>query len=285
MTKRVSVLAICAVLGAVPVSVLAAAPGAARTAPPPGVDGAAVRFTNPEGVQLSGRWYPGPPRADAVVMAPRGPGGTDSLDAAAKQMQSRGFSVLTFDYRDFGPGRPAVPDSLRYVVLATRWVTDMVGALGFARGRVESGAHVFAWGGHDLPSRVALAAAARDSQLCDGVAIEGVQRSSEEIMRLDGTALIPEAVRQLARKVMMRDEPAAAAANLKVPVLLLAGGLDTLTSPGDTQRMFAGGRNRRDRMLFPQGGHTDLERSPDYFERLSAWLRRMANMLPRPAGP
>jgi alpha-beta hydrolase superfamily lysophospholipase len=285
MMRRAWTFALLVALGAGP------ARGVTPGGPLPGASGRpelpheAVTFKTPDGVRLAGWWFPGPPHAHAVVMAPRGAGTMANLLEATKAMHDLGFSVLTFDLRDFGPGRPGPADSLRYVVLATRWVTDMVAALDYARGRVDSSARVLAWGGHDLPSMVAIAAAARDPHACDALAIEGVPRSTEDVMRRSGTLGIPEAIRQQRFKVMMRDQPAYAAAALEVPVLLLAGGRDTVVTPRDAQAVIASGRGRHDQVLFPRGGHEDLERMPDYFERIAAWFKRMAGYQRRSAPP
>ena len=285
MTRLAWFLVTLAVLTTAPA--YGASPGVKhqRTPESLGLRYSAVRFVTPDSVRLSGWWFAGPRLADVVVVAPRGEGTMANLLDAVKAMNGLGFSVLTFDYRDFGPSRPGRRDSLRYVVLASHWVNDMVAALQYARSRVDSSAHVFAWGGHDLPSRVALAAAARDSNLCDALAIEGIQRNTDEIMRVNGTLAIPEAVRQQRGVVAMRDQPAAAVSNLKVPLLLLVGARDTITTAGATQSVVSSSRSRRDRMMFPEGGHTDLEQAPDYFDRMRAWFIRMGSIPRQEAEP
>lgn len=285
MTRRAWIFVTLALLAAAPAFAASPAGKHARLPESRGQRYTPVRFTTPDSVRLSGWWFAGPRLADVVVAAPRGEGTMANLLEAAKAMNSLGFSVLTFDYRDSGPGSPGLRDSLRYVVLASRWVNDMVAALKFARTRVDSGAHVYAWGGHDLPSMVALAAAARDAKLCDALAIEGVHRNTDEILRLNGTLVIPEAVRRQNAMVALRDQPAAAVSKLKVPLLVLVGARDTVTTVGDVQSVISSSRNRRDRLVFAESGHTDLEQSADYFERMRTWFIRMGAMPRQDAEP
>ncbi len=237
-----------------------------------------VGFNATDSVSLSGWWFPGPPGAIAVVLASGGRGTMADLLPWVVEFHRRGLSVLTFDYRDFGPQGPGPQDSLRYLVHASRWVNDMVGAIRYARTRVDSGGRVFAWGGQDLGSAVALAAAARDRRLCSGVAFEGLFINSEQVMRSNGTAVIPEAVAAQRLAIQPRDEPYAASALVRVPVLEILAGRDTVTPPKVTAGLVVRSRTRHDRLEFPEAGHEGLERQPGYFDRVCAWFRDMTEL-------
>lgn len=231
-----------------------------------------VAFPAADSLEISGWWLPSTPDAPVLVMAPRGHGTMADLLPSVAEFQQRGFAVLTFDYRDFGPqGFDA--DSLRYVVFASRWVDDMVGALRYARSRAPAGTHVFAWG-QGMGGSVALAAAARRAGLCDALVVEGLITTSQEQVRLNGTSTIAGVVEQHHRLVRADDEPLSAAASLRVPMLVILSGKDDVTPTADTQRVISRSRARVDRLPFPEAGHEGAERTPGYYDRVSHWLKR-----------
>jgi pimeloyl-ACP methyl ester carboxylesterase len=284
-------LAVPVVLAAPPVpaarpAVRATRPAHAARPPKPTAPGfEVVRFTAPDSVPLAGRWYPGGPHAGAVVVAPRREGTLDDLAGAVQAFRGHGYSVLCFHARDFGPEGHASQDSLRNVVLASRWVTDMMGALAYARTRLDSTAHLFAWGGHDLPSMIALAAAGRDPQICEGLAIEAPYRNTAEMMRVNGTAVLPEAVARQKSLISPRDEPRAVITRLRVPILVVAGGRDSVISREASKDLSTLTRGPHDYVLLAEGGHTDLERASGYFDRITAWFAALERIPREPPQP
>ena len=73
---------------------------------------------------------------------------TADLLPVVSEFASRGFTVMTFDYRDFGPAGPGEADSLVQLAFASRWVNDAEGALRYARSRAgkrPSAASIAAW--------------------------------------------------------------------------------------------------------------------------------------------
>jgi pimeloyl-ACP methyl ester carboxylesterase len=230
-----------------------------------------VRFETHDEVTLGGWWFAGPAKAPVVVLASRGTGTMADLLPAASEFHRRGFSVLTFDYRDFGPGSTG-HDTLKYVIFASRWVDDMLGALAYARTRTGDTTHVFAWG-QDLGSAVALAAAARDRRACDALAIEGVFRTTQEALRANGTAVIPDVPDQHRRMVLQTDEPMSACTRLLVPLFVIMAGQDEVTPPAITQQATLRSLSRVDRWTIPQAKHDGTEGTPGYYDRLARWYK------------
>jgi alpha-beta hydrolase superfamily lysophospholipase len=231
-----------------------------------------VTFPAADSAAVRGWWLAGPAKAPVLVLAGHGTGTMADLLPAAQQFLARGFAVLMFDYRGFGPGNgPEAADTLRYVVFDSKWVDDMAGALRYARKR--GGAHVFAWG-QDLGSAVVLAAAARQRGTCDGIAIEGLFRTSQEQLAANGTGMMNDVVVKHRLRVSGSDEPFSAMARLTAPAFVVIAGKDEVTPAADTRAVLARGKTRRDVWLVPEGGHLGLEGTPGYYDRVAQWLRQ-----------
>src|SRR5262249_49157321 len=86
-----------------------------------------------DGADLSGWWFDGKGDGPVIVLFDRSEGSMGDLLPVAGEFVGRGFTVMTFDYRDFGPSGPGAVDSLVQLVFASRWVNDAEGALRFAR--------------------------------------------------------------------------------------------------------------------------------------------------------
>jgi pimeloyl-ACP methyl ester carboxylesterase len=232
-----------------------------------------VTMATADTVTLAGWWFAAPDSAPVVVIAPRGAGTMADVLPAVREFQQRGFAVLTFDYRDFGPHASASDLDLRYVVFASRWVEDMVGALRAARERA-AGQPVFAWG-QDLGSAVTLAAAARQKGLVDAIAIEGVFRTPQEHIRNLGTSTIGDIVDQHRQLVRGLDEPISAATRLQTPAWVLIAGKDEVTPPAVTQEVFRRTLTRIDRWPQAQAAHDGAEQLPGYFDAVTGYFRRI----------
>ena len=231
-----------------------------------------VTFPALDSTTVLGWWLQGAKDAPVVVIAPRGTGTMADQLPAAQQFLARGFSVLTFDYRGFGPGSGAeAADSLRYIIFDSQWVDDLLGALRYARAR--GGRHVFAWG-QDLGSAVAFAAAARGSEACDAVAVEGLFRTSQEVLNANGTSVMQELVVRHRRLVRRQDEPFSAGARLTVPLLVVLAGKDDVTPPAITKLVVARVRTSKEIWELPAAGHLDAEKTPGYFDHVAQWLMR-----------
>ena len=249
-------------------------PGLRHTVTPAtlGLEAEDVTFPAADSVQVAGWWFAGAKDAPAVVVASRGSGTMGDMLPAAQQFLARGFAVLTFDYRGFGPGSSSeAADSLRYIVLDSRWVDDMLGALRYAR--VRGGGHVFAWG-QDLGSAVALAGAARERQSCDAVAVEGLFRTSQDALLANGTSVLQDVVVRHRWLVQTPDEPFSAASRLKVPLFVVLAGKDEVTPAATSRSVGARARVRTEFWEIPGATHVGVEQTPGYFDRLTQWFKR-----------
>ena len=225
-----------------------------------------------DSLPIAGWWFAGPEGGPVMVLAPRGRGTMADLLPAVREFQARGFAVLSFDYRDFGPQGAGAQDSLRFVVFASRWVDDMAGALRYARTRA-GGARVFAWG-QDLGSATAVAAAARDRRLCDALAVEGLFRTSQELLRFNGSSVVPGLPELHQQLVDGADEPLSACARLQVPLFVVLAGKDEVTPPAITQEVARRNPIRMDLWKIPDAGHDGAEKTPGYFDNLARWFKR-----------
>jgi len=245
-----------------------------------GLEAEEVGFPAADSTTVSGWWLQGAKAAPVVVIASRGTGTMGDQLPSAQEFLARGFSVLTFDYRGFGPGsNTEAVDSLRYIIFNSQWVDDMLGALRYARTR--GGSRVFAWG-QDLGSAVVFAAAASAGEACDAVAVEGLFRSSQEALNANGTAVMQEVVVRHRRFVRGQDEPFSAAARLRVRLLVVLAGKDEVTPPAITKTIIARSRSRTETWDIPEAGHLGAEKTPGYFDRMAQWFKR-GTVLP-PAG-
>lgn len=235
-----------------------------------------------DSVKLTGWWFDGPAKSPVIVCCPRGRGTMADLLPSVRELGRRGFTVMTFDYRDFGPGGPGEADTLAHLVFASRWVNDALGAMRFAKAR-GAGRVVFAWG-QDLGGPVAIAAGARDWTAVDAMAVEGLFRTSLEQVEYNGTAQIPGVQRQHRIAVEARDEPVSSVPVLRVPLFVVLAGKDAVTPPEVTKRLTMRSVSIIDQWTIPAAAHDGAELTPGYFDRLAGWFRRIAALLPpRPA--
>ncbi len=226
---------------------------------------------------LTGWWFEGRPDQPVVVLFDRERGSMGDLLPVVAEFHARGLGVMTFDYRDFGPAGPGPVDSLLHLVFASRWVNDGEGALRHARARAK-GRPVFAWG-QGLGGAIAVAAAARDRTNADAVACEALFRTLPELLRSSGLAQVPGAVQRHRFLVETSDEPLTAVGALLVPLHVTIGLKDDVWPAATTQEVVRRSLSRIDRWLVPEGGHTGLERTTGYHDRLGAWFQRIAAMM------
>jgi hypothetical protein len=232
----------------------------------------AVTFLTTDSVRIVGRWYPGPPHASAVVLAPRRRGVEEALAEVAAGFQARGFSALTFALRDSAIA-DATKDPLRWVVLSSRWYDDAAAALLYARGRTDSTSYVFAWG-QGLGAALALGGAVRDPKACDGIAVEQLIRFTEEAMRENGTAVIADAEALQHRMLQGADEPFSAATRLFAPAYAILTGVPAGEGGDATFEVLRRHRGRTDRWRRPWITTAGRTPSPADVDTLAAWYRQ-----------
>ena len=224
-----------------------------------------------DSLPLNGWWFPAAKPGPALVLFTRGHGNMADLLPCVREFARRGFAVLTFDPRDFGPGGAGESDSLHDVVFASRWVDDGEGAVAYARSRV-AGQPVFEWG-QDLGAALAIAVAGRGSTKVDGLVVEGVFRTTFDQMNWLGTWQNPEVVRRHAILVEQRDEPFMASSRSYVPLFVVVAGKDEVTPPEATELVANANQIGPTFWRLPEAKHDGIESTPGYFDRITAWIR------------
>ena len=231
-----------------------------------------------DSVPVQGWWFPAAAPAPVVVLFVRGRGNMADLLPSVPEFARRGFAVLTFDPRDFGPGGAGDTDSLRDVIFASRWVDDGTAAIGFARTRA-AGQPVFAWG-QDLGASLAVAVAGRQRGMLDGIAIEGVFRTTYDQLGWLGLSQDPTLIHRHRVLVEQRDEPFSAASRARVPIFAVLAGKDEVTPPKTTELVLVANGTTVTRWSLPAAVHEGIERAPDYYDRISEWFRLRARITP-----
>ncbi len=225
-----------------------------------------------DSVPLHGWWFAPADSAPVVVVCPTSTGNMADRLGSVREWARRGYRVLAFDLREFGPAGPGPVDSLDRLVFASRWVNDTEGALIWARSQAQ-GRPVIAWG-QDLGSALAIAAAARNKGNADALVLEGVFRTSQEQLLWLGTSQDPQTVRDHRRLVYPIDEPLSAAGRLRLPVFAVLAGKDELTPPDPTRQVIQRIMGPRELWPLPDAKHDNVAATPGYFDRITTWLGR-----------
>ncbi len=226
-----------------------------------------------DSAQLQGWWIAGPPHAPVVVMAGPGTENRAVLLPLARRFHDRGLTLLLFDYRDFGPTGVGPTDTLRDLVMTSRWVDDAMGALRFAREHADSGARVVVGWGQEMGSAIMLAALGRDLHLADGLVLDNLFHDTETLMRWNGTSVIPDAVTRQHQLLRLNDEPVSASGRLRVPLLLTLAGREESAPPDVSDGLFTHPKSRVDRWLAPQATRAQLTETPGYVDRVVSWVQ------------
>jgi pimeloyl-ACP methyl ester carboxylesterase len=243
-----------------------------------GIEWSAVSFASTrDHADLTGWWFEGRAGSPVLVLFDREQGSMGDLLPVVGEFVARGFTVMTFDYRDWGPAGPGAVDSLVQLAYASRWVNDGEGALHFARKQAGE-RPVFAWG-QGLGGAIAVAAAARARTNADAVACEGLFRTLPELLRSSGLAQVPGAPERHRFLVETADEPLTAVPNLLVPLHVILAGKDETWPAAATQEVVRRSLSRIDRWVLPDAGHTGAEQTPGYYDRLAGWYTRLAGLI------
>ncbi len=236
-----------------------------------------------DSASLHGWWFAGSARSPVIVLCPRGRGTMADLLPSVREFAQRGFTVLTFDLRDFGPGGPGEADSLRNVIFASRWVNDAEGALREARARAP-GRFVFAWG-QDLGGPLVVAVAGRDPRIVDAIAVEGMFRTAQEQIRWNGTSQLPDVAKRHRILVDDSDEPMSTVPMLHVPMLVVLAMKDEVTPPAGTKAVTPHSLTLTERWPLPPATHDGAELTPGYFDHVGGWFKSIAAALPPHSQP
>lgn len=235
-----------------------------------------------DSAELSGWWFPAGDSAAVALLCSHSSGSMADLLPSVKEFHRRGFSVLTFDYRDFGPGGVGETDSLNHVVFASRWVDDTEGAMRYARRRAP-GRAVLAWG-HDIGGASAVAAAARDRRLVDALVVGNLFTTSQDLLYQNGTSQIPGVPERQRALVRGADEPISAVPMLHTPMLVILAGRDSQWPIEKTRPVVQRSLSRIDRWSLPDAGHEGVEATPGYYDRIANWFKGILPYLRPPAG-
>ena len=236
-----------------------------------------------DSVRLRGWWFDGGAKAPVIVLCPHGSGTMADLLPSVREFAQRGYSVMTYDLREFGPGGPGAQDSLTNLIFASRWVDDTQGAFAYARARA-TGRFVFGWG-QDLGSALVVATGARDHNLVDAIVCEGLFRTVQEQLLWNGTAQLPDVARRHRILVDGPDEPLSAVQRLYVPLMVVIAMKDDVTPPKVTRQVATHSLTRIDRYELPAATHVGAELQPGYFDRVAGWFKEIGALLPPPAAP
>lgn len=285
MTRRVRALTVAALLScALAAPSQAVRPGAAHRSDPrqTALPYETVTFPSArDSVLLHGWWFAAGDSSPVLLACSGGTGTMADLLPSVKEFHRRGFSVLTFDYRDFGPGGPGETDSLRHVVFASRWVDDTEGAMRFVR-RKAPGRALLAWG-HDIGGASAVAAAARDKRMADALAVGNLFTTAQDLLYLNGTSQIPGVPERQRSLVRGNDEPMSAVPMLHTPILVILAGRDAVWPVEKSRPVVQRSLSRIDRWTLPEAGHDGVEATPGYFDRIATWFRSIQPYLKPPA--
>jgi hypothetical protein len=243
-----------------------------------GLTWSAVSFKSTrDGADLSGWWFDGLPDAPVLVLFDRGTGNMGDLMPVATEFVARGFNIMTFDYRDFGPAGPGAVDTLVQLAFASRWVNDAEGALRFARTKAGK-RPVFAWA-PDIGGAVAAAAAARDMHNVNAIACHGMFRTLPELLRARGVAQIPGVPERHRFLVETADEPTSTVGNLNIPLYVIVAGKDEMWPAAVTQEVTRSTLSRVDRWILADAKYDGIEKTPGYYDKLGAWFTHIATMI------
>ena len=270
--------AVCAVRSAPPARAVTPSDKYAAKPASTGLTWSSVSFKSTrDGADLDGWWFSGSADAPVLVLFDRGTGNMGDLLPAVAEFVARGFNVMTFDYRDFGPAGPGAVDTLVQLAFASRWVNDAEGALRFARTRAGK-QPVFAWT-QDIGGAIAVAAATRGPHNVDAIACEGMFRTLPELLRARGLAQVPGAPERHRFLVETADEPSSTVGSLGIPLHVTIAGKDEAWPAAVTQEVTRRTLSRVDRWNLPDAKYDGIEKTPGYYDRLGAWFTRIATMM------
>lgn len=280
MRARALLLPVVLVLVALAPPALAVSPSDKHSALPgsTGLNWSAVSFKSTrDAADLTGWWFEGEKTEPVLVLFDREKGSMGDLLPSVREFVNRGFTVMTFDYRDFGPAGPGAVDTLIQLAYTSRWVNDAEGAVRFARARAGK-RPVFALG-QGLGGAIAVAVAGRDRENIDAVACEGLFRTLNELLRSSGLSQVPGAPERHRFLVETADEPLTALPTLTVPLHVTIALKDDVMPPAVTRDVTKSSLSRIDRWVLPEAGHEGIELTEGYYEHMSGWFRRIAGMI------
>ena len=225
-----------------------------------------------EGVSLRGWRFPTTaPRRGVLVYLHGSADNRQSGIGFAQRFVTQGFEVVAYDSRAHGDSGG---DACTYGYYEKRDLARALDAIG------ASQAIVF---GTSLGGAVALQAAAEDSRIV-GVIAQSAFADLETVVRERAPfiATAAEVRKALAiagergRFEVAEVSPRAAAARIRVPVLVIHGERDRATRPSHARAIFAALAGPKELLMVPDAGHDDTLGRAETWSRIDAWLARVA---------
>lgn len=220
-----------------------------------------------EGVSLKGWRFParGEPRGTLVILHGVADNRASTI-GMAERFTARGFAVIAYDSRAHGESTGDACTYGYYEKKDLGRILDTVGATPIALL------------GHSLGAAVALQAAAVDDRISSVVAVETfsdlrtIARERAPFVLTDGmiAKALAEAESQAAFTV---DEvsPVAAAARIRVPVLLVHGADDRETNPDHSRRVYDALTGPKRLIIVPKTGHNG-SLTKEVWAEIEEWL-------------
>ena len=225
-----------------------------------------------EGVTLRGWRFPTTaPRRGVLVYLHGSADNRQSGIGFAQRFVPRGFEVVAYDSRAHGDSGGEACTYGFYEKKDLARALDAVGA---------TSAIVF---GTSLGGAVALQAAAEDSRIA-GVISQSAFADLETVVRERAPFIATKA--EVRRALAIAEErgrfkvgevsPRAAAARIRVPVLLIHGEKDRATRPSHARAIFAALAGPKELVMVEDAGHDDTLGRAETWARIDAWLARVA---------
>ena len=201
-----------------------------------------VSFSTEDGLRLAGWFVPGVPGAATVLMFNGNSGDRSARAPLAAALARTGVSVLLFDYRGYG-GNPGSPSEARLAA-------DARAARDYLDSRSEVRSESVVYYGESLGAGVAIGLAAERPPAA--LVLRSPFTSLADVGRRHYPYL---PVRQLLKD---RYDSIGRIADLRCPILVVAGGADTIVPAGQSRRLYDAAPTPKRYVEIPGAGHNDL---------------------------
>lgn len=248
----------------------------AQTADGVAVDSVGRLIPMPEALRPPARAYRAADEPKPTLVLCNGDAGNMTfLILYAYQFCTRGYNVLTFDWRGFGESDswPTDPDRLAY----TEYLLDYAAAIDAAKARPETDPDRIGLFGFSTGAYLSFALAAQRDDV-SALVCRGTPTSFDDALPLL-KELAPERDLRAPEDYPLELLPAVAAVSLRTPTLLIVGEQDVRTPPWMSERIFERLAGPRELWIVPgaQHGGGDAPEYVDYpafFERAAAFYDR-----------
>ncbi len=201
-----------------------------------------VSFSTEDGLRLAGWFVPGVPGAATVLVFNGNSGDRSARAPLAAALARTGVSVLLFDYRGYG-GNPGSPSEAGLAA-------DARAARDYLDSRPEVRSESVVYYGESLGAGVVI-----------GLAVE--RPPAALVLRSPFTSLADVGRRHypyLPVRQLLKDryDSIGRIADLRCPILVVAGGADTIVPAGQSRRLYDAAPTPKRYVEIPGAGHNDL---------------------------